>query len=88
MVQVSSKSNFVLIVFFGYLFSLGDDISHQAPKDGLILIVSPCHCPIVPLEYICAIIKQRLDEEEITNLNFPKLNIKKILSELDSEKVF
>ena len=40
----------------------------------------------MPIENIWAIIKQRLDEKEITNLNSLKLNIKKIWRELDSDK--
>ena len=40
----------------------------------------------MPIENIWAIIKQRLDEKEITNLNSLKLNMKKIRRELDRDK--
>jgi len=70
LIQVSSKSNFVLIVIFVYLFfSLGDD-SGQAPKSCLQpRDQANKKTNVWPIENIWVIVKQRLDE----NLNSPKL---------------
>ena len=84
------KTNFVLIVFFVYLFS---SLSQLPGAWGLAQSFSTQN--LVPILMYqkktfgqSKFIKQRLDEKEITNLNSLKLNIQKIWKELDSDKAF